>query len=151
MHIDEEAFWAQQIRYWRSPDQRWRTRARIDPVRERVLAHCLTITPDVKKGIYPFKEVRLSRPDVEWLVTSSGVMNLLSEDTTQRNSYLDLRAADLRGMVLEFLPLPGLLGGLGISAWNSSSVADREMAAAHMEQVVLNNTYLAGAHLCGAH
>jgi hypothetical protein len=40
----------------------------IDPKRQAKLAQCQAITPDIEQGIYPFKGMKLSRADVEWLL-----------------------------------------------------------------------------------
>src|SRR2546430_11354016 len=51
--------------YWDALDQPWRTEPEIDPNRQAELAQYRTITPDIEKGIYPFKDTKLSRADVE--------------------------------------------------------------------------------------
>jgi hypothetical protein len=55
--------------YWTVQDEPWHTEPEIAPDRQRELAERRdTIQPDIEKGIYPFKDVRLSRADVEWLL-----------------------------------------------------------------------------------
>ncbi len=46
----------------------WRTEPEIDGERQQFLRQRLMIVPDIQQGIYPFKDVRLSRADVEWLL-----------------------------------------------------------------------------------
>ena len=56
--------------YWDAKGQEWRTEPEIDLERQKELAHCLTLIPDIDKGVYPFKGVKLSRADVEWLLVT---------------------------------------------------------------------------------
>ena len=54
----------------------WRTEPEIGPERQEQLTRCLATTPDITRGIYPFKGMKLSRADVEWLLqhTRTGVV-----------------------------------------------------------------------------
>src|SRR5437016_2827225 len=56
--------------YWTAQGQPWRTEPEIDPKRQAELARHRATVPDIEKGIYPFKEVKLSRADVEWLLAT---------------------------------------------------------------------------------
>lgn len=58
--------------YWESQGQSWRTEAEIDKKRQEQLAHHRAIVPDIKKGIFPFKNVepKLIRADIEWLLAT---------------------------------------------------------------------------------
>src|SRR5205085_7944781 len=56
--------------YWKAQDHLWRTEPEISNERQKVLAALLDIVPDIEKGIYPFKDVKLSRSDVEWLLAT---------------------------------------------------------------------------------
>ena len=53
--------------YWQAQGQPWRTEPEIDLERKHYLAERRNIKPDIKQGIYPFKDIKLSRADVEWL------------------------------------------------------------------------------------
>jgi len=46
----------------------WCTEPEIDPERQHFLMTCLATKPDVTRNIYPFKNVRLTRADIEWLL-----------------------------------------------------------------------------------
>jgi hypothetical protein len=43
----------------------WRTEPEIDEERRRYLVERRAIRPDIEKGIYPFKDEKLDRADVE--------------------------------------------------------------------------------------
>lgn len=64
--IDSEAWKI----YWKTQGQLWRTEPEIDTERQAFLAERHRITPDVEQGIYPFKDVKLTRADVEWLLAT---------------------------------------------------------------------------------
>ncbi len=63
---DKEAWKA----YWKTRGQEWRIEPEIDPERQKYLAERCTIEPDIIQGIYPFKDIKLSRADVEWLLAT---------------------------------------------------------------------------------
>src|SRR5438132_243837 len=54
--------------YWKEQGQPWRTEPEIDAARKQFLADRRIIEPDIEKGIFPFKDIKLSRADVEWLL-----------------------------------------------------------------------------------
>src|SRR5690349_15890619 len=56
--------------YWKVQGQPWRTEPEIDEDRQKYLAVRVTIAPNIAQGIYPFKEIKLSRADVEWLLAT---------------------------------------------------------------------------------
>src|SRR5205823_13303687 len=56
--------------YWEKQGQPWRTEPEIDQERQKYLAERRSIMPDIEQGIYPFKDVKLSRADVEWLLAT---------------------------------------------------------------------------------
>src|SRR5258708_38722270 len=56
--------------YWQAQCQPWRTMSEIDAKRQEELAQCRKIVPDIEKGIYPFKGMKLNRADVEWLLAT---------------------------------------------------------------------------------
>ena len=64
---DDRAAWSA---YWIAQGQPWRTEPEVDSKRQEELAQRRTIAPDIEKGIYPFKGMKLSRADVEWLLST---------------------------------------------------------------------------------
>ena len=46
----------------------WRTEPEVGTKRQEYLTARRAIAPDIKKGIYPFKDIKLDRADVEWLL-----------------------------------------------------------------------------------
>src|ERR1700682_2576422 len=56
--------------YWETQGWPWRTEQEIDAERQKYLAERRAIVPDIEKGIYPFKDIKLSRADVEWLLAT---------------------------------------------------------------------------------
>jgi hypothetical protein len=54
--------------YWKTQGWPWRTEPEIDADRQKYLAERRNVKPNIEKGIYPFKDVKLSRADVEWLL-----------------------------------------------------------------------------------
>ena len=57
-HIEEEhESW---LDYWQQQGYLWRTEAEITEKRKIFLSECLRVVPDIKQGLYPFKEIRLS-------------------------------------------------------------------------------------------
>src|SRR5690348_8240810 len=83
--------------YWKEQGQEWRTEPEIDEERQKYLAEHRAIIPDIRKGIYPFKEIRLSRADVEWLLATHengrGPVDWSDESQREREG-LDLRGAN---------------------------------------------------------
>src|SRR5512135_2020896 len=55
---------------WQAKGFPWRTEPEIDVKRQEELSKRRTIVPDIEKGIYPFKGMKLSRADVEWLLAT---------------------------------------------------------------------------------
>lgn len=51
--------------YWEAQGQPWRTEPEIDVERQKYLNERRAIIPDIKKGIYPFKNIKLTRADME--------------------------------------------------------------------------------------
>src|SRR5438270_929758 len=56
--------------YWKTQGQLWRTEPEIDVEREAYLAERRAITPDIEQGVYPFKDIKLTRADIEWLLAT---------------------------------------------------------------------------------
>jgi hypothetical protein len=89
--------------YWKAQGQPWRTEPEIDIERQKYLTERRAIVPDVKKGIYPFRDIKLNRADVEWLLAmhdGRGPVDWSDEKDLHERKGLDLRGADLH-------PVPG--------------------------------------------
>ena len=57
--------------YWEKQGQPWRTEPEIDTERQTYLHERRnTIKPNIAKGIYPFKGIKLNRADIEWLLVT---------------------------------------------------------------------------------
>lgn len=100
---------------WIKQGQPWRWEAEITEQRKQELSKLRAIVPDIKKGMYPFRGVKLSRADVEWLLATheNGRGPIDWGDESQRDRFgLDLRGADLRQVNLRGLPLACMLGAL---------------------------------------
>src|ERR1700704_2951427 len=99
--------------YWKAQGWPWRTEPEINEDRQKYLAERRAIVPDIEKGIYPFKDINLSRADVEWLLATHengrGPVDWTDESQREREG-LDLCGADLRGVNLTRLPLAKMNG-----------------------------------------
>src|SRR5260370_21008242 len=56
--------------YWETQGMPWRTEPEVDEERQQYLAERRTIQLDIKQSIYPFKDIKLTRADVEWLLAT---------------------------------------------------------------------------------
>jgi uncharacterized protein YjbI with pentapeptide repeats len=150
--------------YWEEQGQPWRTEPEIDAERQKYLAEQRSITPDIKQGIYPFKDIQLCRADVEWLLATheNGRGPVDWSDKSQRERKgVDLRGAILCGANLGGLPLACMLGGLKknelkenelLQHVSESYATDQlAMAAVHLEEANLFETHLEGAILSKGH
>ncbi len=138
--------------YWKTRGQPWRTEPEIDTKRQEYLAERCTIIPDIEQGIYPFKDIKLSRADVEWLVADheEGRGPVDWDDERQRKRKgLDLRGADLRRLNLSRLPLTGMHAGS--RHWSYATEDQHKAALAHLEGTSLVYAHLEGAFLAYAH
>src|SRR6266702_5969019 len=102
--------------YWKAQGQPWRTEPEIDKKRQENLAKRRLITPNIEQGIYPFKGEKLSRADVEWLLSThetGGIRGPVdgSDERQREREGLDVRGADLCKVDLRNLPLARLCGG----------------------------------------
>jgi len=142
---DDKEAWK---KYWQAQGQPWRTESEIDSVRQTFLTERLAIKPDIEQGIYPFKDMKLARADVEWLLANhekgQGPVDW-SDEHQQERLGLDLRGADLRQVNLQRLPLIRMRGGLHSYEWFEASEAQRNMAAIHLEGADLRWARLEGA------
>jgi hypothetical protein len=93
--------------YWRAQNQAWRTEPEINQERQEELKQRRNIAPDIIKGIYPFKGMRLERADMEWLLATHGAgrgpVDWDNEQDRNRDG-LDLCGTDLRQADLSRLP-----------------------------------------------
>jgi uncharacterized protein YjbI with pentapeptide repeats len=141
--------------YWKGQGQPWRLEPEIDIKRQQFLAERRGIPADIEQGIYPFKEIKLGRADVEWLLATHengrGPVDWSDESQPKREG-LDLRGADLQGEDLSGLPQACMQGGLTQgSDWNNATTEQRETAAVHLEGANLRGSNLEGAMLNKAH
>jgi hypothetical protein len=139
--------------HWKAGGQSWRTEPEIDLDRQKYLAERRSITPNIEKGVYSFKDIKLSRADVEWLLAThksgdiEGAVDWSDEDQRQRKG-LDLRGANLRQANLSGLPLARIRGGLEeYGEWKNASVEQRNMAAVQLQGASLMYAQLQGAYL----
>src|SRR5262249_5225607 len=126
-----------------------RIETEIDAERQEVLADRRALRPNIAQGVYPFKGMRLTRADVEWLLaTHDGSRGpIMWDDERQRSREgLDLRGADLREANRRGLPLARLRGGLA-----GATDEQCDEAAVHLERADLRMAHLEGAELREAH
>src|SRR5438034_1680182 len=139
---------------WKEQGQPWRTEPEIDNERQKYLSERRNITPDIKQGIYPFKDIKLSRADVEWLLSTheNGRGPIDRGDENQRERLgLDLRGADLRGADLRALPLACMRGSLNENERKGITEDGCSMARVHLERAILLWTHLENAMLIEVH
>ena len=98
---DKEAW----IAHWEKQGQPWRTEPEIDEERQKYLDGRRSIVPVIEKGIYPFKDIKLNRADVEWLLAihengggpvvwndeTHGLRNEMKESRQMRNIFQSRR------------------------------------------------------------
>lgn len=148
---DDRGAWR---KYWLSQHQPWRIEPEIDEERQHYLIQQLEIQPDIEHSIYPFKGIRLSRADVEWLLINHengrGPVSW-NDESQRRRDGLDLRGADLKQVDLSHLPLARILGGLTWDEWDEATGQQRSIAAVRMQEANLRGAHLEGARFRGAH
>jgi uncharacterized protein YjbI with pentapeptide repeats len=137
--------------YWKQQGQPWRSEPPIYEERQQLLASCLQGGVNIEQGKYPFKGMRLSRADVEWLLAAEG-QGSAQESTGGDSSRkplpgLDVRGADLSGMDLSRLPLMRLHAGLSLEEGRHATVEQSKQAAANLARADLSYAQLQGAHL----
>src|SRR5947209_15094572 len=140
--------------YWKAHGQPWRIEPEIDDERKKYLDERLSIIPNIEQGIYPFKDIKLSRAEVEWLLATHederGPVDWTDESQRNREG-LDLRGADLRKVDLHDLPLVRLRCGLAWYTWSLETPEQLDMAGTHLEGTNLCGAHLEGANLRGAY
>src|SRR5436305_4878595 len=122
--------------YWQTQGQPWRTMPEIDAKRQEELAQYRKIAPDIERGIYPFKGMKLSRADVEWLLAMHMNGHRLADENDWRQpgpDGLDLRGANLRHVDLSLLPLTRLRTGPKYDEWINANIGQRPMGVGLME------------------
>lgn len=148
---DDRSAWR---KFWQSQDQPWRTEPEVEQERQNYLAQRLEIKPDIEHGIYAFKDIPLSRADVEWLLINHenglGPVNW-SDEKQRRRDGLDLRGANLKQVDLSHLPLARIRGGLTWDEWDESTEQQRSRATVLMQETNLRGAHLEGARFRGAH
>jgi uncharacterized protein YjbI with pentapeptide repeats len=143
--------------YWKEQGWMWRTKPEIDEERQQYLAERRVIKPDIEKGVYPFKNIKLSRADVEWLLAthenSRGPVDW-DDKSQQERQGLDLRGAILNEENLSTLPLACLLGAIytrrrftSTGEFIFTTIEERDMAAVHLEGANLEGAHLENAKL----
>ena len=135
-------------------EQPWRSELEIEMARQEELARHLAITPDIKQGVYPFRGMKLSRADVEWLVAThenAQSSQASSDEQQQHPQGLDLRGADLRYADLHALPLARLRGSLTREEWEDATEEQRAAAAVLLTGANLSEAHLEEADLIEAH
>lgn len=137
----------------------WHMSAPISPDRAQELQARLHIVVDPMQSVFPFKDVTLTRADIEWLLIhhDGGRGPIDWSDPAQRSRQgLDLRGAWLCGEDLSSLPLARLIGGLSteerlLASKDAREKELRDAAGVHMEGANLTDTHLEGAILRSAH
>jgi hypothetical protein len=94
---DEPAAWCA---YWQALDQSWRTEPEIDEARKEALARRRAIASDPHRTEYPFRGMKLSRGDIEWLLETHdngrGPVDRRADMVVEQyRQGLDLRGANL--------------------------------------------------------
>ncbi len=114
--------------YWKEQGQPWRAAPAIDEERQQRLLSYYQGGVDIERGMYPFKGVRLSRADVEWLLAMEEQRGaeLSPRDGKGGNQHksfgLDLRGVDLSQVNLSDLPLMRLHAGLSLEEGRHATV-----------------------------
>jgi uncharacterized protein YjbI with pentapeptide repeats len=158
MNDDNKAWEA----YWKAQDQPWRTEPEISQERQAYLTERRKIKPDPYplEFIFPFKDIKLSRANVEWLLsTPEDKPSFIdwSDESQRECEGLDLRGADLRGVDLARLPLARINAGPNLYVDEGEGILPEMhlegacLIDAHLEGANLKNAYLEKADLFGAH
>jgi uncharacterized protein YjbI with pentapeptide repeats len=141
--------------YWNGQGQPWRTEPIIDEERQQRLLSYSQGGVAIERGMYPFKGVRLSRADVEWLLglqeqRSAQAHPDGSKRVQQQAFGLDVRGADLSGVNLSHLPLMGLHAGLSLEEGRHATVEQSKQAAANLAKADMSHAQLQRAQLSWA-
>src|SRR5216683_2683533 len=126
--------------HWQALDQVWRTQPEINLVRQKYLKQCLTAND--KQEMPPFKDIVLSRADVEWLLVPQQDWIGIVDDSYglfRRHIRVDLRGAILHKVDLSYLPL------------ERTSFQEANLYGANLEGAKLHGAHLEKANLCDVH
>ncbi len=143
--------WKEAKEYWEARGQPWRREPEIDKERQKFLAERRSITPNRELHIYPFKDIKLDRADVEWLLATheNGRGPIDWSDESQRDRFgLDLRGADLRSAFLANLPLAcmGRVESEIVVEFDMRIKPERDdEAIIHLEGAILHDAHLENA------
>jgi len=149
---DHEAWKA----YWSERGQPWRTEPEINAARQGQLSVALGVTVDIEGAVFPFKGMRLSRADVEWLLAENAQVAESKHDLSLAKAGsepspeergLDLRGADLSQVNLSGLPLMRLRGGLSIEESRHTTIEQNKAVAVNLTQADLSRAQLQGGLL----
>lgn len=143
---DREAWQA----FWAERGQGWRTEPEIDVERQAELAARREIAPDILRGTYPFKGMKLKRADIEWLLATheNGRGPVDFHDPSQGDrAGLDLRGADLSYAQLQGLPLARTVGDVTWRIWDRLTEKQHRMAAIQLQHADLKGAFLEGSSL----
>ena len=128
--------------YWQAKGLPWRTEPEIDSERRKYLTKRRIAVADTEGEVYPFKDVRLSRADIEWLSVTQDRQKLLNENRRAGEGM------DLRGAILDHLNLSSLpLEDVNLS---HAHIEGSDLKYVHLERANLFNTHLERACLLGA-
>jgi hypothetical protein len=129
--------------YWREQDQPWRTEPEIDLERQRALTEHVAALSRGEQHHSPFKDMPLSRADVEWLLATheDGRGPVDWAEAGQRTRVgLNLCGADLRRVDLRGLPLARLRAGLPWFRRNSHTSEQLDEVGVRLERADLRGT-----------
>ncbi len=133
--------------YWRHLGQPWRKEPEISKERQEYLTEKRKIESDFEQDFFPFKDIKLSRADIEWLLATHdnnrGPIDWNDESQRKRKG-LDLLGADLRGLDLSRLPLAKC-------HLKSAHLEGASLSYAHLEGAFISEAHLEGADLYFSH
>ena len=139
--------------YWKKQGQPWRSEPPVDEERQQRLSLCVHGAIDIEQGKYPFRDMRLGRADVEWLlaaVEQRSAQESIGGGNDRKPPGLDVRGADLSGVDLSHLPLVRLHAGLSLEEGRHATVEQSRQAAANLAKADLSHAQLQGAQLSWA-
>jgi Pentapeptide repeats (8 copies) len=142
--------------YWREQGQPWRSEPIIDEERQQRLLSYAQGGVDIERGRYPFKGVRLSRADIEWLLAMQEQRSAQeragggTRGKQQKSFGLDVRGADLSGVNLRDLPLMRLHAGLSLEEGRHATTEQSRQASANLTKADVSQAQLQGAQLSWA-
>ncbi len=142
--------------YWKSLGQLWRWEPEIDAERQKFLDERRKIKPNLLLEIHPFKDIKLNRADVEWLLaTHEGGRGPIdwSDESQRERDGLYLFGADLRHENLGGLPLAktffrrAFLDGAFLVF---AQLANADLIMARLQEAHLGASQLQESNLSGA-